>query len=159
MPLDPVFDIIAAIIVEEAAIPIFPKKTNIIKSQKFFIMKLSNKIKNKNDIAMFIKKTKIRLKYSLPVKITEGDAEICKVKTVPRSSSETNALESPDIAEKKITTQNRPPERYSEILSVPIEKRITLIVTKMNIAKALNAYLVLSSDFQSFRNIVNDFNS
>jgi hypothetical protein len=76
---------------------------------------------------------------SLPEKIVAGEAIKWRVKVVPRSSSETNARESPDIAEKKITTQSNPPVKYSLIFSLPIEKRITLIVIRINIAKAFIA--------------------
>jgi len=58
---------------------------------------------------------------------------------VPRSSSETKTLDKPDIAEKNITTQSKPPFKYSEIFSLPIENIITLIVTRINIASALIA--------------------
>ena len=81
-----------------------------------------------------------------------GDAINCNVRVVPLSSSETKARESPDIAEKKITTQSSPPVRYSDIFSVPMEKRMTLIVTRINIASALIAYRVLISEWKSFLN-------
>lgn len=55
-----------------------------------------------------MQKTKIKLNRSLPENIVEGAAIKCNVKLVPRSSSETNALAKPDIAEKNITTQNNP---------------------------------------------------
>ena len=44
VPLDDAFEIIAAIIVEETAIPIFPKKNAIAKSNRLLITKDSNKI-------------------------------------------------------------------------------------------------------------------
>jgi len=58
---------------------------------------------------------------------------------VPLSSSETNARDKPDIAEKNITTHSNPPVRYSDIFSCPIENKITEIVTRINIARALIA--------------------
>lgn len=88
---------------------------------------------------MFIKKTKIKLKKSLPVKTVAGEAISCKVKVVPLSSSLTKARARPDIAEKNITTQNSPPVKLAEIFSLPIENRITLIATMMNMASELIA--------------------
>ncbi len=88
---------------------------------------------------MFIKKTSKILNKSFPVNTVEGLAISCKVSVVPRSSSDTKARDSPDIAEKNITTHKSPPVRYSDIFSLPTEKRITLIVTSMNIAKAFTA--------------------
>ena len=79
------------------------------------------------------------LNNSFPVKTVEGEAISCNVNDVPRSSSLTNARERPDIAEKNITTQNKPPVSPAEIFSFPIEKRITLIATIMNIANELIA--------------------
>jgi hypothetical protein len=73
--------------------------------------------------------------------------------TVPLSSSLTNVLESPDIAEKKITTQSNPESNVPPRDSPAVENKITEIVTTTNINKALSAYLVLSSDFKSFKKI------
>ncbi len=69
---------------------------------------------------------------------------------MPLSSSDTNALANPDIAEKNITTQNKPAVKLCVIFSFPIEKRITLIATIINIANEFIAYLVLNSEFMSF---------
>jgi hypothetical protein len=88
---------------------------------------------------IFITKTRIKLKRSFPVKTVEGEAISCSVKDVPLSSSLTNARERPDIAEKKITTQNNPPVNPGEMFSFPMEKRITLIATIMNITSELIA--------------------
>ena len=79
------------------------------------------------------------LKSNFPENIVDGFANKWSVMVVPRSSSETKARDSPDIAEKNITTQRSPPVKCAEILSCPIEKRITLIVTSINIAKAFIA--------------------
>jgi hypothetical protein len=75
----------------------------------------------------------------LPVKTVEGAQINCRVSEVPLSSSETNARDKPDIAEKKITTQNNPPVKAGDILSVPIAKSITLIATTINIASEFTA--------------------
>jgi len=74
----------------------------------------------------------------------------CKVITVPRSSSLTNVLESPDIAEKNITIHRIPASRLGETLSPAMEKRTIESVTTTNITRALSAYLVFSSDCKSF---------
>jgi hypothetical protein len=126
-------------IVEETAIPTFPNKNVIAKRGMFLMTKDENNIPNKIVITKFIKNTRIRLNINLPEKTVEGEAINCRVIVVPRSSSETNALDNPDIAEKKITTHNNPPVKYSVIFSVPIENIITLIVTRINIASALTA--------------------
>jgi hypothetical protein len=98
-----------------------------------------NNIENKIEITKFIRNTRSKLKISLPENIVEGDAIRCNVKVVPRSSSETNARASPDIAEKNITIHKSPPVKYSLIFSLPIENIITLIVTRINIASAFTA--------------------
>lgn len=85
-------------------------------------------------ITKFIQKTRIRLKISLPENTVEGEAISCSVRVVPLSSSETKALESPDIAVKKITTQKSPPVKLSVMVSFPMENRITLMATMINIA-------------------------
>lgn len=90
-------------------------------------------------MAKFIRNTKIKLNINFPEKTVEGEASNCRVKVVPLSSSETNALDSPDIAEKNITTQSKPPVKCREIVSCPIENKMTLMVTKMNIASAFIA--------------------
>ncbi len=90
-------------------------------------------------ITIFIQKTNAKLNMSLPVKTVDGEAISCRVSEVPLSSSETNALASPDIAEKNMTTQNSPAVRFSFTLSFPIENIITLIATIMNIASELMA--------------------
>jgi hypothetical protein len=130
---------IAAIIVEETAIPIFPNKKAIRNNNKLLIIKDSKRIAKRNVIAKFIRNTSMRLKSNLPEKIVDGEAIKWRVRVVPRSSSETKALERPDIAEKKITTHNNPPVRYSLIFSLPIENIITLMVTRINIERAFNA--------------------
>lgn len=139
MPLDPALEMIAAIIVEDIAIPIFPKIKEIKNKRALLITNDSNKTENKKVIAMFIKKTRITLKSNLPENMVAGDAISWRVKVVPRSSSETNARDNPDIAEKNITTHKSPPVKYSVIFSCPIENSITLIVTSINIARALIA--------------------
>ena len=88
---------------------------------------------------MFIRKTRIMLNNNFPVKTVAGEAISCNVNDVPLSSSLTKARESPDIAEKNITTQNNPPVKLGDMFSFPIEKRMTLIATIMNIASELNA--------------------
>lgn len=88
---------------------------------------------------MFIRNTRIILNNNFPVKTVAGEAINCNVNDVPLSSSLTKARERPDIAEKKITTQNNPPVNPGEILSFPIEKSITLIATIINIASELIA--------------------
>lgn len=132
-------EIIAAIIVEETAIPILPRTKESQKSDKFPILKDSNNTKKRNVITKFIKKTRSILKRSFPEYTEEGDASNCSVSVVPRSSSETKARERPDIAEKKITTHNKPPVRYSDKFSCPTENNITLIVTSINITSAFIA--------------------
>ena len=139
VPFEPAFEIIAAIIVDAAAIPKFPSIKAKRNKPRFLIINESNKMEYKRKITIFIAKTRIKLKRSFPENTVPGEAINCNVNVVPRSSSETKARESPDIAEKKITTQSNPPARYSDIFSVPIEKRITLIVTRINIANALIA--------------------
>ena len=88
---------------------------------------------------MFIRKTRIKLNNSFPVNTVAGEAINCNVNDVPLSSSLTKARESPDIAEKNITTQNNPPVKPGEIFSFPIENSITLIATIINIASELIA--------------------
>ena len=79
------------------------------------------------------------LNNNFPVKTVAGEAINCKVNDVPLSSSLTKARERPDIAEKKITTQNNPPVKLGDMFSFPIEKSITLIATIINIASELIA--------------------
>jgi hypothetical protein len=74
VPLELAFDIIAAIIVDEIAIPIFPNRNAIANRAKFFIMKELNRIEKRKVITKFIKKTSKRLKISLPEKIVDGEA-------------------------------------------------------------------------------------
>jgi len=87
----------------------------------------------------FMQKTSIKLNNSFPEKTVDGEAMSCRVSEVPLSSSETKALDKPDIAVKNITTQNNPAVRLPVIVSLPIEKRITLIATIINIASELIA--------------------
>jgi hypothetical protein len=126
-------------IVEETAIPILPNKNAIAKRGIFLITNDVNNIPNRMVITKFMRNTRSKLNINLPEKTVDGDAINCRVIVVPRSSSETNALDNPDIAEKKITTHNNPPVKYSVIFSLPIENIITLIVTRINIASALTA--------------------
>ena len=86
-----------------------------------------------------MKKIKTRLNRSLPRRIEVGCAISESINVVPLSSSETNVRESPDIAEKKTTTQNIPAKIFSGAFSFPIEKRIILIATMMNIINAFSA--------------------
>jgi len=88
---------------------------------------------------VFIAKTRKILKISLPEKTVVGDAVNCRANVVPLSSSETNALDKPDIAVKNITTQKSPPVKPGLIFSCPTENNITLIAIIINIAKALIA--------------------
>ncbi len=67
-------DIIAAIIVDEIAIPILPNRNAIANNAKFFIMKELNKIAKRKVITKFIRKTSKRLKISLPENIVDGAA-------------------------------------------------------------------------------------
>jgi len=139
VPFEPALEIIAAIIVEATARPIL-ERTNVSKNNaKLLITNSSNKAEYKSAITMFIRKTSIRLKNNLPENIVEGAAINCKVKEVPLSSSDTNALAKPDIAEKNITTQKSPPAKAWGILSFPIENKITLIATTINIASEFTA--------------------
>jgi len=139
VPLDPALEIIAAIMVDDTARPMFESTKVKRNKAKLLITNSSNNAEYNNAITMFIRKTSIKLNNNLPVKTVEGDAINCKVSDVPLSSSATNALASPDIAEKKITTQNNPPVKLSGIFSLPIEKSITLIATTINIARELTA--------------------
>lgn len=139
VPFELAFEMIAAIMVDEIAMPILPKMNAITKSQMFRMTNESNSIENKTVITQFIRKTRRRLKTNLPEKTVDGAASNCSVIAVPRSSSETNARDKPDIAEKNITTQSNPPVNTSDIFSLPTEKSITLIVTRINIASALIA--------------------
>jgi len=74
VPLEPALAIIAAIIVEETAIPIFPRKKVNIKRTRFLITNSSKSAEYNNVIVIFIINTKIKLKRSFPVKIVEGAA-------------------------------------------------------------------------------------
>ena len=74
VPFEPALAMIAAMIVDETAIPIFPKMKARINNNKFLITNSSKRTEYKNVIVIFIAKTKIKLKRSLPVKIVEGDA-------------------------------------------------------------------------------------
>lgn len=139
VPFDPALAIIAAIIVEEIAIPKFPKIKVIKKSKKFLITNSEKRAEYRMVMTIFIRNTKIKLNSSFPVNTVEGEAINCKVRDVPLSSSLTKARERPDMAEKNITTQKSPPVSSGEIFSLPIEKRITLIATTINIARELIA--------------------
>ncbi len=130
---------IAAIRVEAIAMPMLPRRKERKKRSALFIAKVSKKKRKRSVIEMFIKKTSKRLKNSLPVKIVDGAAIELSNNDVPLSSSETDVRESPDIAEKKTTTQSKPAVKYSEMVSLPTENRIILMVTSTNIAKALIA--------------------
>ena len=99
----------AAIMVDEIAIPKLPKINEIANSDQFSIKNDSKRTEYKKVITVFIKNTNSRLNRSLPLYTIAGAAIICKVKVVPLSSSETNALAKPDIAEKNITTHKSPP--------------------------------------------------
>ena len=66
VPLELAFEIIAAIIVDETAMPIFPKKNAMANNRKFCIIKEGNSIENKIVITKFIRKTSKRLKINLP---------------------------------------------------------------------------------------------
>ena len=74
VPFDEAFEIIAAIIVEDIAMPILPSINAKVKSKRFLIAKDGNSMKNKNVIAAFIKKTSIILNINFPEKIVEGAA-------------------------------------------------------------------------------------
>lgn len=139
VPLAPAFDIIAAIIVEATASPTFPSINDMAKSEKFLIINESNRAEYKKAIIIFMQKTRIKLNRSFPKNIVEGAATKCNAKLVPLSSSETKTRANPDIAEKNITTQNNPPDKFCEIFSFPIENNITLIATIINIAKEFTA--------------------
>jgi hypothetical protein len=139
VPFDPALEIIAAIIVDDTANPMLESTKVKRNKAKLLITNSSNNAEYNIAITMFIKKTRIKLNNNLPVKTVDGDAINCKVSEVPLSSSETKALARPDIAEKKITTQNKPPVKLSGIFSLPIEKSITLIATIINIARELTA--------------------
>ena len=93
-----------------------------------------------------MQKTRTILKNNFPEKIVVGAATNWSARVVPRSSSETNARERPDIAEKKITTQNSPAVKLCVIVSFPTENKMTLIATITNIANEFTAYLVLISE-------------
>ena len=54
--------------------PRFPSINAKVKSNKFLIKKDGKRMKNKNVIATFIKKTSRTLKINLPEKIVEGAA-------------------------------------------------------------------------------------
>lgn len=152
VPFAPAFAIIAAIIVEDTASPILPKTNDVKNNKKFWITNASNIAEYKIAIIVFIAKTRITLNINLPEKTVVGAATNCNAKVVPRSSSETNARDKPDIAVKNITTQNNPPVKLALIFSLPTENKITLIATIMNIASALIAYRVRNSDLKSFKN-------
>ncbi len=139
VPLLLAFEMIAAIIVDDIAMPKLPSINAAINVSKAFMLNESKSRKNKTVIAIFIIKTRRTLNNNLPEKMVDGFASSCSVRVVPRSSSDTNARDKPDMAEKKTTTHNNPPVRYSEMFSCPIENRITLIVTSMNIANAFIA--------------------
>jgi hypothetical protein len=86
-----------------------------------------------------MKKIKARLNKSFPRKIEVGCAINERIRVVPLSSSETNVRESPDIAEKKTTTQSIPAKIFVGAFSLPMENRIILIATIMNIIRAFSA--------------------
>ena len=74
VPFEPALAIMAAIIVDATAIPIFPKTKAKMNNSKFLITNSSKSIEYKRVMMIFITKTKIRLKRSFPVKIVEGAA-------------------------------------------------------------------------------------
>jgi hypothetical protein len=74
VPFELAFAIIAAIIVEDTAIPIFPKINERMNNPQLLIMNDSNNITNKNVIDIFIKKTRRRLKINFPEKMVDGEA-------------------------------------------------------------------------------------
>jgi len=151
VPFAPAFAIIAAIIVDDTPRPIFPSMKVRRKRTKFLITNSSNNAEYSSEITVFIANTSTRLNKSFPLNTVEGDAISWRVKVVPLSSSDTNALDNPDIAEKNITTQNNPPASIAGMDSFPIENSITLIATIINIAREFIAYLVLISELKSFR--------
>ncbi len=79
------------------------------------------------------------LKISLPRKTALASALNFRTSDVPRSSSETNTLESPFEVAKKIIIHSNPAFISLEILSSPSENFITEITTIMNISSAFTA--------------------
>ena len=67
-------EIIAAIIVDEIAIPKFPKKRIVKNKPQLLIKNASKNITKRKVIAMFIIKTRIILKINLPLNKVAGAA-------------------------------------------------------------------------------------
>lgn len=150
VPFDPALAINAAIIVDATANPILPSTKDTRKRDKFCIVKPSKIAEYSMVITVFIANVRMRLNINFPVNTVSGEAIRWSVKVVPLSSSDTKALDNPDMAEKKITTQYKPPAKGSDILSLPMENKIMLIVTTINIISEFTAYRVRSSDLKSF---------
>lgn len=74
VPFELAFEIIAAIIVEETAMPILPIINAVINRRMLLITKESNRSEYSIVITMFIKKTKTTLNSNLPENIVEGGA-------------------------------------------------------------------------------------
>ena len=74
VPFEPAFAIIAAIIVDATAIPIFPRINARMNNNKFLITNSSKSAEYRIVIIIFIAKTKIKLNKSLPVNIVDGAA-------------------------------------------------------------------------------------
>ena len=72
VPFELALDIIAAIIVEDMAIPKLPKINAARKRRKLLITNDSNRRKKRILIAIFIKKTRSTLKSNLPENIFHG---------------------------------------------------------------------------------------
>ena len=88
---------------------------------------------------------------NFPLKITEGIARSCKRSVVPRSSSLTKVLESPDMLEKKIKIHNTPAKTSDDDVSAAIANNVIAMDVTTNITNAFNAYRVRISDETSFK--------
>lgn len=74
VPFELAFEMIEAIIVDDTAMPIFPNIKAVMKRDTLAITKESNSTEYKKVMAIFIRKTKRRLKISFPLKMVEGFA-------------------------------------------------------------------------------------
>jgi hypothetical protein len=149
VPLEFAFAIIAAIIVDEATIPKFPRITVIKNAGKLSILMPVITVNRKN-ITMLSEKVRTKLNKSFPIYISVGAADNFSAREVPVSSSLINTLDNPLIAVKNITIQNKPDNIASSTTSSPSENLIMEIVIITNISRELMTYLFLISERMSF---------
>src|SRR5579862_7065324 len=119
--------------------------------ERFLTTKFVTTSSNSTTVKRLRPASRTRLTISLPKYTVIGSAINRSVITVPRSSSETNARDKPDIDEKNMTTQRIPESISGETDSLPIANKIMETAVTTNITSALIAYRVRNSDRRSLR--------